>query len=66
MTITTEACYDADLAAATALIATFVDFAEADGNMRKWATDALNNEWREGLTIEQWVAQALVRINHGT
>lgn len=62
---TTEQTYEADLAAAEVLIQQFVDFSDADGNMRNWADDALNNEWIEGITIEQWVARAMVRLNHG-
>lgn len=62
---TTQNTYESDLQAATKLAATFVDFDAQDGNMRNAVQDALNNEWAEGLTIEQWVAQSLVRINHG-
>ena len=63
--VTTESNYEADLEAVTVLIQKFVNFSDADGNARNWACDALNNEWREGLTREQWVAQAVVRMNHG-
>ena len=64
-TYTNESNYESNLAAATVLIQQFVNFSDADGNARNWAGDALNNEWREGLTLEQWVAQAVVRMNHG-
>lgn len=57
--------YDDDLNAALALAGQFVDLDSADGQMRKWIGDALNNEWRDGLTIEQWVAQAIERTRHG-
>ena len=63
--ITTESTYSSDLDAAVILIQQFVNFDEADGNARNWACDALNNEWRDGVTVEQWVAQALIRMNHG-
>lgn len=62
---TTETNYEADLQAATKLAATFVDFSDQDGNLGKAVQDALNNEWKEGLTISQWVANSLVRVNHG-
>lgn len=62
---TSESTYDDDVQAATALTARFIDLDSAHGNMRNWIGDALNNEWVEGLTIERWVARALVRIKHG-
>lgn len=62
---TTEASYDADLAAANALMAKFVDCSQADGHGEKWAADALNDSWREGLTIAQWVAEAVAAMPSG-
>ena len=62
---TTEANYEQDLAAAESLIAKFVDFDQADGMGEKWVNDALNNAWKEGLTIAEWVARAVSSIPTG-
>ena len=64
--VTTEASYESDLAAAEDLIQQTVDYSEADGNMRNWAQDALNNEWVEGITIENWVKRALGRLGYAS
>lgn len=65
MTTTTEQAYEADLAEAFALAVQFVDPSQCDGCGKNWIGDALNNEWREGMTITAWVARAVARIPAG-
>ena len=65
MNTTTETNYDEDFAAARALIEKFVAVDQADGNGENWVNDALNDAWKEGLTIAEWVAVAVTYIPAG-
>lgn len=54
--------YETDLAAAESLIQESVIYSDCEGNMRNWAQDALNNEWRDGISVDRWVECALARM----
>lgn len=54
--------YEQDLSAAVEIVGQRVDFAGADGNMRNWVQDALNDSWDESLTVEQWAAPITTRF----
>ncbi len=54
--------YEQDLSAAVEMVGQRVDFAGADGNMRNWVQDALNDSWDESLTVEQWAAPITTRF----
>lgn len=63
--MTTEQSYEDDLAVAGELIEKFIDPSQCDGSGRKWANDALNDAWQEGISIEEWTARAVLYIPTG-
>lgn len=60
--ITTEATYESDLSEAAKLMREFVNPDQCDGHGEKWIADALNDAWRDGLQITEWVATAITFI----
>jgi hypothetical protein len=63
MSTTTEQTYDSDLQAARSLLEEQVPAAGwPEGEREKAMNDALNNEWNEGMTLEEWVDAAARRL----
>ena len=67
---TTIQNYDTDFEAARALFDGLTHYAfyglpndEVDEQIHKAVDDALNNEWKRGISIEKWVALAMEAIN---
>jgi hypothetical protein len=58
-TMTTESQYDDQLAVITNCAHKIVDITIADGNMRNWLNDAINNSWVSGITLQMWLTRAL-------
>jgi hypothetical protein len=62
-TTTTSATYDEDYQDATARLSALVDeTGYPDGEYAKVLGDRLNNSWREGITVDAWVALAAASL----
>ena len=62
-TISTTANYDETLAEATsATLEQVSDAGFPEGERVKAVGDALNNVWVEGITVGEWVEQAVARV----
>ena len=60
--ITTQDTYESDLAEARELMGKFVDIEQCNGNSANWVGDALNDAWRDGATLTEWVANAVTYV----
>jgi len=47
--------YESDLIAALEIVQESIDFSAAEGNMRNWVQDALNDSWDEDKSLNEWV-----------